>query len=164
MFWPGSEAVIGGRQATYWTPFDDDLPNSERVNRVLNWLRLPAGEQPSLLTLYFSDVDNAGHSHGPDWDDVRNAVMGVDSSIGDLVAGVEKIGLSDRVHYVVTSDHGMAALSPDRMIVLDNYIDVATADVVDWAPVLALTPKDGNIETDAPGSQGQASGTCRLQA
>ena len=32
------------------------------------------------------------------------------------------------------------------MIVLDDYIDVAAADVVDWAPVLALTPKDGDIE------------------
>ena len=28
MFWPGSETVIGGRQATFWTPFDDNLPNS----------------------------------------------------------------------------------------------------------------------------------------
>ena len=42
------------------------------------------------------------------------------------------------MHYVVVSDHGMAALSPDRMIVLDNYIDVAAMDVVDWAPVLGL--------------------------
>lgn len=146
MFWPGSETVIGGRQATYWTPFDDNMPHSERVNRVLNWLRLPEGERPSFLTLYFSDVDSAGHSRGPDSEDVKNAVMRVDKSIGDLVTGVEKIGLSDRVHYVVVSDHGMAALAPDRMIVLDDYIDVATANVVDWAPVLALTPKDGNIE------------------
>ena len=41
MFWPGSETVIGGRQATYWTPFDDDMPNSERVKRVLGWLTTP---------------------------------------------------------------------------------------------------------------------------
>ena len=146
MFWPGSETVIGGRQATYWTPFDNDMPNGERVNRVLGWLRLPESERPSFLTLYFSDVDNAGHSRGPDSEEVRDAVMRVDKSIGELVAGVEQIGLSDRVHYVMVSDHGMAALSPDRMIVLDDYIDVATADVVDWAPVLALSPKDGNIE------------------
>lgn len=146
MFWPGSETVIGGRQATYWTPFDDDMPHGERVNRVLNWLRLPEGEQPSFLTLYFSDVDSAGHSRGPDSEDVQNAVTRVDKSIGELIAGVEKIGLSDRVHYVVVSDHGMAAVAADRMIVLDDYLDVAAADVVDWAPVLALTPKDGDIE------------------
>jgi predicted AlkP superfamily pyrophosphatase or phosphodiesterase len=46
----------------------------------------------------------------------------------------------------VVSDHGMAALSPNRMIVLDNLIDVAQMDVIDWAPVLGLSPKDGNVE------------------
>ena len=146
MFWPGSETVIGGRQATYWTPFDDDMPNAERVKRVLGWLNLPENQRPSFVTLYFSDVDSAGHSRGPDSEDVKNAVQSVDKAIGDLVSGIKAAGLDDRVHYVVVSDHGMAALSADRMIVLDDYIDVAAADVVDWAPVLALTPKDRDIE------------------
>ena len=146
MFWPGSEALIGGRQATYWTPFDDNMANSERVKRVLGWLNLPEHERPSFVTLYFSDVDSAGHSRGPDSEDVKNAVQRVDQEIGDLVSGVKAAGLEDRVHYVVVSDHGMAALSADRMIVLDDYIDVAAADVVDWAPVLSLTPKDRDIE------------------
>ena len=146
MFWPGSEVMIGGRRATHWMPFDNEMPNGERVNHILDWLRLPDRERPSFLTLYFSDVDTAGHRDGPDSEEVRNAVMRVDKSIGDLVAGVEQVGLTDRVHYVVISDHGMAALSPDRTIVLDDYIDVAAANVVDWAPVLALTPKDGDVE------------------
>ena len=146
MFWPGSETVIGGRQATFWTPFDDGLPNSERVNTVLGWLRLPEEERPSFVTLYFSDVDSAGHSRGPDSAEVRDAVQRVDQSIAQLVQGVGQAGLGDRVHYVVVSDHGMAQLSPDRMILLDDYIDVTTADVVDWAPVLALSPKDGDVD------------------
>jgi predicted AlkP superfamily pyrophosphatase or phosphodiesterase len=146
MFWPGSETVIGGRQATYWTPFDDGMPHEDRVARVLAWLKLPEGKQPSFLTLYFSEVDNAGHDAGPESEAVRAAVQSVDRSIGELVAGVEAIGLDDRVHYVVVSDHGMAALSPDRMVVLDNLIDVAQMDVIDWAPVLGLSPKDGNVE------------------
>jgi predicted AlkP superfamily pyrophosphatase or phosphodiesterase len=146
MFWPGSETVIAGRQATYWMPFDDDMPNRERVNRVLGWLKQPERERPSFLTLYFSDVDNAGHSRGPVSEDVRNAVFGADREIGALVSGVQRAGLADRVHYVIVSDHGMAALSADRMIVLDDYIDVGAADVVDWSPVLGLSPKDGDVE------------------
>jgi predicted AlkP superfamily pyrophosphatase or phosphodiesterase len=146
MFWPGSETVIGGRQATYWTPFDDEMPHEDRVERVLEWLKLPDGRRPSFLTLYYSEVDNAGHDEGPESEAVRSAVKNVDRSLGELVAGVKAIGLDDRVHYVVVSDHGMAALSPDRMIVLDNLIDVAQMDVVDWAPVLGLSPKDGDVE------------------
>jgi predicted AlkP superfamily pyrophosphatase or phosphodiesterase len=146
MFWPGSEAVIGGRQATFWKDFDDDLPNSDRVNQLLEWLKLPEGKRPSFLTLYFSDVDNAGHGFGPDAEQTREAALSVDRHMADLVAGVAAAGLTNRVNYVVVSDHGMAALSRDRMIVLDDYINLETADVVDWAPVLGVSPKDGNVE------------------
>ena len=155
MFWPGSEVMIGGARGTYWTPYDDDMPHDVRVKRILDWLRLPEGERPSFLTLYFSDVDTAGHDSGPDSEAVKNAVSRVDRSIGDVVAGIGLIGLADRVHYVLVSDHGMAALSPDRMIVLDSYIDVTTADVVDWAPVLALSPKDGDVEKMYAALQGK---------
>jgi predicted AlkP superfamily pyrophosphatase or phosphodiesterase len=146
MFWPGSETAIGGRQATHWTPFDDEFPNQERVKKVLEWLALPEDKRPSFLTLYFSDVDNAGHNGGPDSNEVRDAVLDVDRSIGELVAGVDAAGLGDRVHYIVVSDHGMAALSQDRVIVLDNYVDLDTVEVIDWAPVLGLTPKDGDVD------------------
>jgi len=146
MFWPGSEAVINGRQATYWTPFDDNMRNSARVARVLGWLKLPDGERPSFLTLYFSDVDNAGHSRGPDSEEVKQAVLTVDNEIRDLVAGVKAAGLSDYVHYVIVSDHGMAAVSRDRLIVLDDYVDVQQMDVVDWSPVLALSARNGDNE------------------
>ena len=74
MFWPGSETVIGGGQATYWTPFDDDMPHATRVGRVLSWLNLPDGQRPSFLTLYYSDVDSSGHSSGPESEAVRAAI------------------------------------------------------------------------------------------
>lgn len=146
MFWPGSEARIGGRQATHWRAFDDDLPNSARVNQLLEWLKLPEGQRPAFLTLYFSDLDNAGHDFGPDAEQTRIAALSVDRSVGDLVEGVAAAGLTNRVNYVIVSDHGMAALSRDRMIVVDDYLDPATADIIDWAPVLALAPKDGDVE------------------
>jgi predicted AlkP superfamily pyrophosphatase or phosphodiesterase len=144
--WPGSETAIGGRHPAYWRPFDNDLPDADRVAQVLEWLRLPEGKRPSFITLYFSRVDTAGHREGPDSDAVRAAALTVDASIGALVEAVERLGLSDRVHYIVVSDHGMAALAPDRMIVLDDYVDPATVKVVDWAPVLALLPNDGNVD------------------
>ena len=147
MFWPGSETVIGGRQATYWTPFDDGMRHEDRVGRVLSWLKLPEEQRPSFLTLYYSEVDNAGHDDGPESEAVRAAVKSVDQSIGELVAGIKEMDLDDRVHYVVISDHGMAALSRDRMIVVDDLIDLTRMDIVDWAPVLGLSPKDGDVET-----------------
>jgi predicted AlkP superfamily pyrophosphatase or phosphodiesterase len=146
MFWPGAEVVIGGRQATYWTPYYDGMPHLERLRRILDWLQLPDGEQPAFLTMYFSDVDDTGHRHGPDSQEVRDAVARVDQTLGELVAGVTRLGLANRVHYVIVSDHGMAALSTDRSIVLDDYVDLSSVDVVDWSPVLGLAPKDGDVD------------------
>jgi predicted AlkP superfamily pyrophosphatase or phosphodiesterase len=146
MFWPGSEAKIGGRQATYWMPYAHAMPNDERVAKTLEWLTAPGGKGASFATLYFSDVDSAGHSMGPESQAVRDAVASVDASLAKLVEGVGAFGLDDRVNYVVVSDHGMAPVSMDRMIVLDEFVDVDAVDVVDWSPVLALSPKDGNVE------------------
>jgi predicted AlkP superfamily pyrophosphatase or phosphodiesterase len=145
-FWPGSEAAVGGRRATYWMPYDDRMPHDLRVAKTLEWLTLPEHRRPSFLTLYFSDVDVAGHSRGPESPDVREAVARVDRSLAHLVAGVRRAGLDDRVHYVVVSDHGMAPLAPDRMIVLDDLIDTRTVDVIDWSPLLGVSPKDGNVD------------------
>lgn len=146
MFWPGSEVVINGRRGTYWTPYEDAMPHAERLKRILGWLQLPEGERPSFLTLYFSDVDTAGHNFGPESVETREAVAKVDRSLGELVAGVERAGLHDRVHYVIASDHGMSALSPDRTVVLDNYIDVTKVDVIDWSPMLGINALDGDNE------------------
>lgn len=146
MFWPGSETLIGGHQATYWKPFDNDIPNNDRVTQILEWLRLPEEKRPSFLTLYFSDLDSAGHSGGPDSAEVREAALRVDQSIAQLVEGVQAIGMADGVNYVIVSDHGMAQIPPGHMIRLDTYLDPATVHVVDWAPVLALSAKNGDNE------------------
>ena len=146
MFWPGSETAIGGHHATFWREFDDGLPNEARVAQVLEWLRLPESTRPSFLTLYFSDVDSAGHRHGPESVEVRDAVAAVDRSVASLVAGVGALDVSGRVHYVIVSDHGMAAVTPERILMLDDYVDLEAVNVVDWAPVLALSPKNGDVE------------------
>jgi predicted AlkP superfamily pyrophosphatase or phosphodiesterase len=144
MFWPGSEARINGRQATYWIPFDNALPHRDRVARILGWLQQPEPQRPSFLTLYYSAVDSAGHRHGPESNEVREAIADVDRSLAALVDGVAEAGLADRVNYVLVSDHGMAALTMERTIVLDDLIDLDSVDVIDWAPVLGVSPRDGD--------------------
>lgn len=140
MFWPGSEAVL----PTFWSTFDDEKPNPEKVAQVLAWMRLPDAERPTFNTLYYSDVDHAGHDYGPDAPETLAAVDRVDASIGQLVAGVETLGLTSRTTFMVVSDHGMAAASPDRMIFLDDYLPAEHLDVIEWSPVLAVRPRPGH--------------------
>jgi predicted AlkP superfamily pyrophosphatase or phosphodiesterase len=143
MFWPGSDAEIAGDRPTFYRVFDDAVSNEARVDQLLQWLDRPDSERPTFLTLYFSEVDTAGHEHGPDAPETRAAVYDIDSVIGRLIAGVEGLGLSSRVNLVMVSDHGMAPLSRDRVIVLDDYLDLSTVDIIDSAPIVGLRPKPG---------------------
>ncbi len=146
MFWPGSEVPIGGHQPTWWFPYDDAFPNVRRVQQVLDWLALPDGERPDFITLYFSDVDTAGHEYGPESREVIAAAERLDAMLGELVSGIQKLGLLERTVVAVVSDHGMAQLSPDRVIFVDDYLDPATVKVVDWSPVLMLAPPPGAVD------------------
>ena len=143
LFWPGSESPIGGARPEYWLPFDDTLPGTVRVDRVLEWLDLPAAKRPTFLTLYFEDVDTAAHDNGPDSGAVRDAVRRVDGYLGRLVQGLEQRRIAHRVNIVVTSDHGLAQTSMDRVVVLDDYISLDDVEIVDINPTLGLFPKPG---------------------
>lgn len=145
MFWPGSEAPIGGHYPDYWRPFQDDLPHVERIAWILQQFDRPAPERPTFSTLYFSDVDHAGHDYGPDTDEVRQAVQNVDAAIGELIHGLRTRGIFEQVNLIVVADHGMVSVSRGT-IFLDDYVDPATVQVVDWSPVLAIKAKDGNHE------------------
>ncbi len=146
-FWVGSEAPIRGVRPTYWQRFDDDFPNSDRVDQVLAWLDLPRERRPRLITLYFSDIDDAAHAYDPDGaPEVAAAVRQIDRTLGRLLHGLDERRLTDRVNLIVVSDHGMAALSPQRVILIDKYLDLEIANVVDWNPVLALWPAEDRVD------------------
>jgi predicted AlkP superfamily pyrophosphatase or phosphodiesterase len=119
-FWPGSEAEIAGARPSYYLKYDDGVPDEERVDQVVDWLKLPAEKRPHFITLYFGEVDHAGHEYGPDASETRAAVRHVDSVIGTLHAHLAKLHLP--IDLVVVSDHGMAKQQGD-WIDLDRYAD-----------------------------------------
>ena len=121
-FWPGTEAPIKGVRPRYWTRYDTRVPDSTRVRQVLDWLTLPDSVRPTFVTLYFSEVDHAGHESGPDSPGLAAAVLQVDSAIGLLLDGIEARALAATVNLIIVSDHGMSPTSTDRVIALDDYI------------------------------------------
>jgi predicted AlkP superfamily pyrophosphatase or phosphodiesterase len=143
-FWVGSEAAIDGVRPTFWKAFDNAFPKAARVDTALAWLTREDSLRPRFVTLYFSDVDRAGHTYGPDAPETRAAVLAVDSAIGWLRAGIARLGLADRVNVIVVADHGMAPLSPERTLVLEDYIDTASVTIVSTGEVIGLNPRDGD--------------------
>jgi alkaline phosphatase D len=115
-FWVGSEADVQGIRPSYYKIYDGSIPNHKRVDQVLDWLRLPIGERPNFVTLYFSTVDSAGHRYGPDSTEVKQAVASVDKQVGRLVTGLARI--DHPVYLMVSSDHGMQQVDADQTVFL----------------------------------------------
>lgn len=120
-FWPGSEAEIAGYRPTYYLHFDDKIANDARIAQVIEWLHLPAADRPHFITLYFSDVDHAGHEFGPDSAQTKAAVHKLDAVIGELKTRLDATHLP--IDLVVVSDHGMVKTQGD-WITLDKFADL----------------------------------------
>ncbi|MCI0708394.1 MAG: alkaline phosphatase family protein [Ignavibacteriae bacterium] len=147
MFWPGSEAPIKAVYATRWMPYDGNLPYSARVDSVIAWLSVQDTTRPDFLTLYFSGVDDYGHRYGPENKDSMAVAVGlVDSMIGYLLSELERVGWLGNINILVTSDHGMAQLSNERVILLDSIIDMDDVRMVDWNPVAMMYAKEGKLD------------------
>lgn len=147
-FFPGTEAEIGGKRPSIWKPFDDDFPNFERVDTILSWLDMPRADRPTMITLYFSDVDHGGHDAGPDSADVKEAIARVDAALSRLVEGLKARRIFERVNLIIVSDHGMARLDPRQVVVLDDHFDLSMAQQVTWnSGMVQVFPKPGLGET-----------------
>ena len=145
MFWVGSEVPFDGILPTTMVPYNGSVPFDSRVDTVLSWLDEPADARPRLITLYMSEPDGAGHAHGPESAEVSAAVGSVDGSVGRLVEGLETRGLLDAVDLIVLSDHGMADLSDDRVIFLDDSIDSWALSISNWGSVTQIWAEEEEI-------------------
>ncbi|MGC3946930.1 MAG: ectonucleotide pyrophosphatase/phosphodiesterase [Chryseolinea sp.] len=106
-FWVGSEVKHG--EPDYFFPYNDKIPDTERVGQVLNWFSLPAAERPRFTALYFSITDDVGHQHGPESEEIRLAVHHADSILGMLIRGIEQLPIP--VNVILVSDHGMKGIA-----------------------------------------------------
>jgi predicted AlkP superfamily pyrophosphatase or phosphodiesterase len=123
-FWPGSEAAIQGVRPKYYEKYDRTVPNSARVAQVLAWLRLPSAERPHFVTVYMSDVDQAGHATGPDSPQTADAVHEVDQQVGALDSALATLHLP--IDLIVVSDHGMAAVQGTWIDLDHDEADIAS--------------------------------------
>jgi len=118
-FWPESDARINGRTPSYFYHYSGPVPNSQRIDQIIEWLKLPEQARPRFVTGYFSVVDSMGHRFGPDSKQVKGAVKHVDELIGKLWQRLQT-EVDTSVNLVLVSDHGMAPILADKMIEVDR--------------------------------------------
>ena len=154
MYWPGSTVgvggirskdwpneTIGGVRPDDWQSFSLQMPETNRVDTVIDWLRRPAATRPRLVTLYFDSIDSAGHLHGPDAPEMAQALAKIDGVIARLMAGLA--GFGQPANIVIVSDHGMTAVSRDRLVAFDDLLGTGSYRLLDTGAFATVAPNPG---------------------
>jgi len=121
-FWPTSDAEIDGMRPTFYLHYDGMIPDEQRIEQVIAWLKLPQEQRPHFITLYYAEPDHSGHKFGPDSPETASAVRHVDALVGTLLSDLKTVHLP--VDVIVVSDHGMATVEGD-WIDLDHFADLS---------------------------------------
>ncbi|WP_326525891.1 alkaline phosphatase family protein [Sphingomonas sp.] len=154
MFWPGSNVAVGGTRDDQWpnditggvrpddwVPFSGYVDDRQRVDTVVDWLRRPATSRPRFVTLYFDIVDTAGHRFGPNDPRTDAAIAEADAAVGALVA--QLVALRQPADILITSDHGMAQVTGDRIVQVRDLASPEDGRVVEDGVFASFAPLPG---------------------
>jgi predicted AlkP superfamily pyrophosphatase or phosphodiesterase len=144
-FWPGTETMIGGDAPTFWRGYNGRVPPEMRVDKTLERFDLPVEKRPTMITLYFSDTDDAGHEFSPEAEETGYAVQNADRYIERLMDGLKKRKIDKKVNIIIVSDHGMAPVTPRNAVFLDDRFDLeALTEKILWTnEIVQIFPKPG---------------------
>lgn len=121
--WPGSEVPINGRQATIWTQYSKIPTYYQRADWVINAMTRPEAEIPNLVMWYFEEPDATMHYHGPESPEAIAQAEHIDSVLCYFFREIRRSPVFDRINFIVTADHGMSQLAPERYINLYPLLD-----------------------------------------
>lgn len=107
---------------------------------------------PPMFTFHeFTLTDGVGHDFGPHSDALRTAVDETDGRIGRLLRLLDERDLFDSTLFIVTADHGMAAI---RTELAANQVDLLPNEgmkAVVPAPLVYLLDMDVEVQLAADG-------------
>ena len=107
-FWVGSATDWRGQASTYRvTPFDGNIPEADKVNKIIAWLDLAAAERPQLIMSYWRGADAVAHKYGPNHNKVSEVIGTQDKQLRRLLNAIDARRLWHRTTLILVSDHGM---------------------------------------------------------
>lgn len=145
--YPGSEVKFPNGNPTEVDKFNQSETLEVKSDRIFQWLDRDVSERPELIISYVPTIDSLGHHYGIKGDELQKGLKYVDSFIKNLTEGIENRNASDLINLVVVSDHGMAPTSNDRLIYLDDLVNITKIQYTDGWPLFGLRPfEDVSIE------------------
>ena len=139
VYWVGSDVAVKGSHPNYWEDYQKRplLTLEQRVDKIINYLKMPASKRPSLIMAYFEEPDASGHHFGPISATTRKSFERVDSLLQNLWQRISALPVASKVNLIVTGDHGMAWLDSARAVPVKRYLkDEWVSEVLGSLPAL----------------------------
>ncbi|CAL8101042.1 unnamed protein product [Calicophoron daubneyi] len=152
LLWPLTDQPVEGdlpfqtvSEFTLLDGFSTKYPYTKRVDDLLWWLKNPRYHL-DLVLAYFDEPDETGHAYGPNSTQVAKVVKELDSTLGRLLDGLDRLQLRDDVDIIITADHGMAQTSSSRTIPLNNFVNPSAYSYTHLSTFGFIYPKEGKSE------------------
>lgn len=145
--WPGSE--VPGVGIDGGGPLEVDRYNgsellSSKVDRVMRWIDTGnIEERPELILTYVPTIDQFGHKYGISGLNLTDALTYVDDFVRLMQLELQKRHLSNIANLIIVLDHGMAPTSDERLLFLDDIIDMSKIEHTDGWPLVGMRPIEG---------------------
>lgn len=138
--WPGTDVHIHNTTPHFFMKYDPSVSFQKRAESIIRWLN-SSDPLVTFATLYWEEPDASGHKYGPeDTKNMANVLQEVDKHIGYLIKSLKVSKLWEEINIIITSDHGMAQCSRDRLIKLDDCVEPQAYTLIDKSPVAAILP------------------------
>ncbi|KAG7665094.1 uncharacterized protein J8A68_001403 [[Candida] subhashii] len=139
--WPGSEVPTIGPKDDFDRYNGSELLSS-KIDRVMGWIDRDIDTRPELILTYVPTIDQFGHKYGISGSNLTGALTYVDNFVDLMQKEISARNLAHIVNLIIVSDHGMAPTSNERLLYLDDLIDLNRIEHIDGWPLFGLRPKE----------------------
>ncbi|OAQ40351.1 hypothetical protein A5893_05200 [Pedobacter psychrophilus] len=134
------QEINGVKTSYYYNYTEPRIGMTERVEIIKKWLSLPEKVRPHFIAVYNNETDHAGHGHGPDSEEVKEAVGQMDSFVSQLQSVIDETGLP--VNVVFVSDHGMTKIEKKPPMKIPASIDTSKFVIADQRTIVSIHAKE----------------------
>lgn len=145
VLWPSGNVNFSGILPDYYFPaYNGSIPFQHRVDVIIDNF---VNDRVNFGALYFQEPDHSGHLFGPDSQEILPILSMCDRTAGYLISRLKESGLFERMNIIITSDHGMTTISPERVLVVEDFVDPNTFPYRTTSnnPIMSIWPENGRL-------------------
>lgn len=142
VMWPGGDVKYHDKLPRYIMPFKPKANWTLNVDTIISWLTNK--EHPAnCIFMYIDQPDDTSHSWGPFSTQTYEQVSKIDKTVGYFIQRLKNEGIYEETNLIFLSDHGMAEVSDEKIIQLNDFIDRSTYSMYGKSPLWNILPKPG---------------------